>query len=242
VPLFAPAGAIAAAALLGYGWRPARAAAGATLACAATFAAGELARATAGGDVRPRAFALRVAAAALGAVAVAVARRPRPVTADRRGPPGTRPGTPLRAAAAAVLLLALWYWRPFALHAGLRPELTIDSLVPLRALRELFTIYSVADVGVDFLLFFPLGVWLVVYPLRRGGAVGGALRGVLPALWLAALLEAGQLWVRGRTFDVTDLLVQWAGVLVGAAVVTQARLRVLRERRRGTPAAVPGAA
>jgi hypothetical protein len=50
-------------------------------------------------------------------------------------------------------------------------------------------------------------------------------------MWAAAIIETGQLWVRDRTFDVTDPLVQWAGVLVGAAVVSQAGLRVVRDRR-----------
>jgi VanZ family protein len=220
--LFAPTGALAAGAMLAYGWRPARAAVGATLLSAAIFVTGELARGVAGGDVQPHAALWNVAAAALGAAAVAAAHRRRGAGADWERPGGR---TPAWLGAAALLVLVLWYWRPFALKAELLPSIARDNLVPLRMMRGLFTIYSVADVGIDFLLFFALGVWLHIRPLRRRGPLGG----VLPALALVVLLEAGQLWVRDRTADVTDVLIQWAGVLVGAAVVSQARLR---ERRR----------
>jgi hypothetical protein len=216
--LFAPAGAVVAAALVAHGAAPHRAALRATALAAAAYALAELARGGGGGDMRPAVLATRVLAAAAGAVLVAVAAV--------RGAAWRRRSV---AIGCITAVLVCWYWRPFALRPGLTPVLEPDHFVPLRALLAVFSLYSVADVAVDFLLFFPLGVWLAVRPMRPRGPLGG----MLPALWLAAVLEFGQLWVAGRTFDVTDLLVEWAGVLVGWEVVRQARLRVLRRSERG---------
>ena len=218
--LFVPAGAVVAAALVAYGASPHRAALRATGLAALAYALAELARGFGGGDMRPAVLATRVVAAAAGAVLVAVAAV-RGATWRRRSV----------AIACATAVLVCWYWRPFGLRTGLAPVLEPDHFVPLRALLAVFSLYSVADVAVDFLLFFPLGVWLAVRPMRTRGPLGG----MLPALWLATVLEFGQLWVAERTFDVTDLLVEWAGVLVGWEVVRQARLRVVRrnEGRKG---------
>jgi hypothetical protein len=168
--------------------------------------------------MRPAAFVARVAAAGLGAAAAAL-------LLERRRPARSAG----LAVAAVVAVLAAWYWRPFTLGA-LVPELVPDHFVPLRAFIGLFSLYTVADVAVDFLLFFPLGVWLAVRPLATRGPLRGPLRGTLPALWLVAVLESGQLWIAGRTFDVTDVLIGWAGVLVGWAVVRQARGRARQVR------------
>jgi hypothetical protein len=61
-------------------------------------------------------------------------------------------------------------------------------------------------------------VLLAVWPLRRHGP----LRHVLPALYLAAVLELGQAFVDGRFLDVTDLLVRLAGAAVGLIVAQRA--------------------
>ena len=55
--------------------------------------------------------------------------------------------------------------------------------------------------------------------------------------------EVAQLFARGRTFDVTDMLVQVAGVLVGWAIVRRADVRrdrlAARRPRAGGGAATP---
>jgi hypothetical protein len=105
------------------------------------------------------------------------------------------------------------------------------QLVPLRALAASFSLYSVADVAIGFLLYVPGGAWLSARPLRRRGA----LASLLPGIYLAVATEWSQLVVRGRTFDVTDILVQAAGVCVGWIVLRRAeRLHAMIARARET--------
>ena len=88
----------------------------------------------------------------------------------------------------------------------------------LRSLAQTVSLHSVADVGVGFLLYVPVGAWLYASPLRTRGP----LASLLPGLYLAALTELAQLAIDGRTFDVTDVLVQCAGVCVGWVVLRRA--------------------
>jgi VanZ family protein len=48
------------------------------------------------------------------------------------------------------------------------------------------------------------------------------LRGALPAVYLAALAEASQVFVMGRTPDGTDLLVAVGAVLIGWVITRRA--------------------
>jgi VanZ family protein len=48
------------------------------------------------------------------------------------------------------------------------------------------------------------------------------MSGPWPAVWLALVLEAGQILVLGRLMDVTDVLIPGAGALVGWAIVRRA--------------------
>jgi glycopeptide antibiotics resistance protein len=117
--------------------------------------------------------------------------------------------------------LALWSWRPFALRtsvAEVLAQFTARHLVPMGAISLQPELLAVFDIGGQFLLFLPLGVLLAVWPLRTAGP----LRHVLPALYLAVVLELGQALVAGRFLDVTDLLVRSAGAAVGLVVAQRA--------------------
>jgi VanZ family protein len=136
-----------------------------------------------------------------------------------------------------AVVLAAWAWRPFRLDLSARTlaaELAAEHFIPLYALGERADLFSVADVATQCLLYLPLGVLLAAWPL----GARGALRGPWPGVALALALEAGQLAVAGRYVDVTDWLVQAAGVLVGWGVARQAGYRARGVLR---PTAPPGA-
>ena len=236
VLLFAPAGFLAARVLIERGRSPRRAAILASVLGAATWLGAEILRGTSGGDLRPWAVALRTAAGALGAV-VAAALATREARAD--GATGSDPRSPLvrlrRDPRAYIAVILLWMLRPFALVDGwgaLVAKLNADAFVPLRALAVSWSIHSVADVGIAFLLFVPVGAWFAVRP-RPGDTTGLRARRPWPGLALAAATEVAQLPIAGRTFDVTDVLVQAGGVLVGWAIVRRADARRLRRARLG---------
>lgn len=218
--LWVPAGVLGVLALveLGRGRRPG--AALTTFVALALAVAVEAARGVAGYPIGPGAAAVHTAGATGGALAAAWLL-PR---LARRTPAAARPGA-LFAAYAAVL--AGWSWRPFLPRPRLADalaQLAPVHWVPLRALAGRGDLFSVADVGVQFLLLLPVGALLAVHPLARHG-VG---RGLLPALLLAAVLELGQVAVRERFFDVTDPLIQMAGAAVGWAVAQRAGLAAER--------------
>jgi glycopeptide antibiotics resistance protein len=216
-PLFLPAGtlAVAAAAEAGWGYRRALVA----VVAAATALAGltELGRGALG-------FPIHAGAAVGHAVAVAAGA----ALAARYLPAATRTFRGSRRARAVLgvyaVILVLWTLRPYA--PELDPGAVLDKLrgdwwVPLQALAMRVDVFSVVDILTRFLLFVPLGALLAVWPLRRRGPLGG----VRPALYLAALTEVAQLWVAGRTFDITDILVQAAGGAIGWAVIRRAGYR-----------------
>jgi len=87
--------------------------------------------------------------------------------------------------------------------------------VPLASLAERSDVFSALHVLQQFALYLPLGALLAVWPLRRTGP----LAHLLPALGLAALVEAGHLLIAGRYFDVTNALLAWAGSLVAWIVM-----------------------
>ena len=64
-------------------------------------------------------------------------------------------------------------------------------------------------------IFFPLGALLAVWPLRRRGL----LRGMLPAIYLAVVLEVGKIPIADRFMDVTHILIQSAGAALGFLLV-----------------------
>ena len=209
--LFAPAGFLAVAALfeLGVGYRDGArrtAVAGAVLAIIIEFAHGGLGLPILLGSMVTHALAVGAGALAGRRLLPAFARQ---VTGSRR----VRTFLVCYAA-----LLALWALRPFV------PEFDTDMLarklanrwwMPLASLGMRMDFFSVVDVLAPFFLYLPLGALLAVWPLRTRGP----LRGPLPALFLALLLEACQFLVVGRLPDVTDPLVQGSAALVGWAIM-----------------------
>jgi VanZ family protein len=209
--LFAPAGAFVVLLWAERGGRPRAGAVAAAAALALAWAFAELLRGVSGGDMAPAAVAVRTLASAATAAAVAAAL-------GGAGPARVRALVARGGAAAYAALLLAWSWQPFAPVGSLAEvveRLGGRAWVPLAALADAYTLHSVADVGVGSLLYVPVGAWLAV----RGG---GRLRTLWPGIALAAAAEGGQAAVAARTFDVTDLLVQAAGVFLGWAVVRQA--------------------
>ncbi|HET7622966.1 MAG TPA: VanZ family protein [Gemmatimonadaceae bacterium] len=123
--------------------------------------------------------------------------------------------------AASAALLVVWSWRPFELNhslAEIRSQLSLLHFIPLGLMGGEIDLFGVTDLVRQFALFLALGVLLAVWPLRQRGW----LAFVLPALYLAVILEVGQLFVVGRTFDITDVLTQWAAAAVGYVLVRRA--------------------
>jgi hypothetical protein len=215
--LFPPAGFFAVAALREEGWGHDRwvvvAAAGFAVAVAV-----EVAAAGAGYPIRAGAVLVHGGAVAVGAWAAA-ALLPSLSAAVR----GRR-----RVAALVVsylALLALWSWRPFlplVAPGELLAQLAPERLVPLTAHAERFDLYSAVDIMRQFALLLPLGGLLAAWPLRLRGWQTGPVPGIVAAV----VLEAGQIAVAARTFDITDALVGSAGVIIGWAVVRRAGYRV----------------
>ena len=116
-----------------------------------------------------------------------------------------------------AIVLLLWAWRPYHLEtwSGVSAKLHSSWWTVFAAHHKVIDLISVSDIVVALMLYIPLGAVLAVRPL-------GATRpfsGPGPALWLAAATEFGQLFVWGRTLDITDALVQMAGVVVGWVLV-----------------------
>lgn len=233
--LFAPAGFLATRVLVERGMAPWRAALVAAAAGAVTWGGAEVLRGMSGADLRPWAVVLHAVATLLGAaLAAALADRERE-GAGRGQSSGDRLVRLRRDPRAFVAILFLWSLRPFAPVTGvgeLLGKLSTDAFVPLRALSGMWSLHSVADVAIGFCLYLPVGAW---YSVRRR-ADGRGPRAPWPGLALAVATEVAQLLVRGRNFDVTDVMVQGAGVLVGWAIVRRAdarRDRLYAGARRG---------
>lgn len=140
----------------------------------------------------------------------------------------------VRAVAAAYsLILLVWSWRPFRLDltaASMADQFTSSHLIPLQALAERGDLFSVTDVVSQGVIFVPLGALLAIWPLRKQGA----LRGMLPAIYLAIVLELGKIPIAERFMDVTHILIQSAGAGLGFVLVRrlgyQVRDEMLRRR------------
>ncbi len=212
--LFAPAGALAVAALAEAGMSRRTAAAWTVLAGAVLYALAEFARGGAGFAMAPGAWLVHVAGLSTGAV-LAVGGLPL-FTRELRG--RDRPAALLVAYAS---VLALWSLRPFLPELdgrAIAEKLAIGRLVPLVAYRERVDLFTTADVAIPALQFLPLGALLAVWPVRRSGP----LSGILPAAYLAVAFETSQIVVSGRYFDVTDILVAIAAAALGFAIVRRA--------------------
>lgn len=145
------------------------------------------------------------------------------------------PARPRALLVAYGTLLMLWALRPYLPELSLvaiGEKLVGDWWIPLGLLAQRVDMFSVVDVVTPFLLYLPLGGLLAVWPV----ASSGPLRLFWPALYLAATTEVCQLLVLGRTLDVTDLLVQASGALVGWTVLRRAGFRPYGFLRRAHPA------
>jgi VanZ family protein len=115
---------------------------------------------------------------------------------------------------AYALLLVAWAWRPYIPEfdpGQYARKLHAPWWVPLALTGRSSDSFAIVDVSIPFLLAVPAGALLAVWPLRREGP----LRTALPGIYLAFLLEAGQLFIVGREPDITDFLVAAAGVATG---------------------------
>jgi glycopeptide antibiotics resistance protein len=225
--LMVPAGALAVGALMERGVSR-FAAAGFTLVVAAPLALMlELARGFTSQPIELGYFTAHVLGIAAGAGMIALTL---PAwSARHRG--RTRPQHMLIAYA---IVIVLWRWQPFAFQldtAALRASFTAAHLVPLQALTMKMDVFSASVVLVGFLLHVPLGALLAVWPLCRRGW----LAHVLPGIAFVVVVEVGQLFIRGRYFDVTDILIGGAGVAAGWLVMRRAGFgphgELLPERR-----------
>jgi glycopeptide antibiotics resistance protein len=140
----------------------------------------------------------------------------------------------LRLAAFYTLILLLWRWQPFvpsfAVDA-IRQSFSANHLIPLQALTMKMDLFSASVVAVGFLLHMPLGALLAVWPLR----LHGWLAHMLPGIWVVAVVEAGQLMIAGRYFDVTDIIIGGAGILAGWGLMRKAGFRPRGEALHAVP-------
>jgi glycopeptide antibiotics resistance protein len=212
--LFFPAGALAVVALAENGLEHRLAAQRVMLAGLICSTLAELAHAPLGEPILVGSLIANAAGIALGAWAAG--RWLAPFSQHLRG--ADRPRVLV---ALYSMVLVLWAWRPF------QPEFDVVAMaeklhrrwwVPLAMTGRRDDLFSVADVCVPFFLAVPFGALLAVWPLRRHGW----LRTALPGFYLAAVLEAGQLFVVGRAPDVTDFLVVAAGVVTGWLIMRRA--------------------
>ena len=212
--LFFPLGAFVVAALVELGRKHGRAAWQTTAGGVVLSVAAEVTRGALALPIELGAIVVHFTAIALGALAAA---RWLPVLSRRLR--GRR--RPRALAGTYAVILALWSWKPFLLETDPRvilSQLSLTRLVPLQAHGWRVDLFSVADIGGPFFLYLPLGGLLAVWPLRRRGPLGYCL----PAVYLAALTELGQVIVAGRYFGITDVIVQCAAVAIGWTVIGRA--------------------
>lgn len=219
--LFAPAGALAVAALVeaGVSYRsawPRVAAGGAMLALLMEVMGGAADHPIVAGSIVIHATAVAIGAWAaaqwLPGLSERLRGRSRPIA--------------LLGAYGGVLLL--WSWRPFLPETSASAflgQFTLQRFTPLAAHAMRFDLFSAVDLLRQFALLFPVGALLAVWPLRTKGPLSGPL----PAIYAAFLIEAGQLFLSSRLFDVTDALVTASAVAIGWVVVRRSGFRTYGE-------------
>lgn len=136
--------------------------------------------------------------------------------------------------ASYILLLVFWGWRPFLPEtqwSRIVAQFRIEAFIPLARLAERMDIFSALHVAQQFLLYIPLGAILAVWPLRMKGFSAD----LWPALIMATVIEVGHIVVAGRTFDVTNILLASAGLLVGFVAVRRSGYRPYGAALRNKP-------
>ncbi len=209
--IFFPAGTFAAAALVESGIGSALAAMLVIVAAALVYPSLEVVHGVAAEPIIIGAALTHVVAAGVGAIVGAFAlggfRRRFSVNARARF-----------VAVAYSLVIMVWSWRPFRLDltsSSMADQFTAMHLIPLMALGGRTDLFSVTDVVAQGVIFFPLGALLAIWPCRRRGP----LKGFLPAVYLAVILEAGKIPIAARFMDVTHILIQSAGAALGFVLV-----------------------
>jgi VanZ family protein len=223
--IFFPAGLFAAAALVEAGVSGAIAAFAVVCVGAILYPAVEVVHGVASEPIILGAALVHVVAAGAGALVAAWGLTP----FSRR--------LPKRARARLVALgyscvIMIWSWRPFRLDLSpqsMADQFTSDHLIPLQALASRGDLFSVTDVVAQGLIFFPLGALLAVWPVRRAGF----LRGLMPAIYLALVLEAGKIPIADRFMDITHVLIQGAGAALGFLLVRRMGYKVQGELAHG---------
>jgi glycopeptide antibiotics resistance protein len=205
--LFAPAAILAVAALGEFGVAYRRAALHVSVAGAILSVLAEWTRAFMGFPIEAGAILAHIVAITLGAWLAA--RGMPPFTRAVRGAE-----RPLVFCLFYALLLAFWTLRPFQPEVdGSRivSKLGFERFIPLQSYRERFDVFTAADALIPALLLLPLGALLAVWPMRRTGPWSG----FWPALYLVTMLEFLQVFVAGRYFDITDLVIAFAALTLG---------------------------
>jgi VanZ family protein len=139
---------------------------------------------------------------------------------------GRSTGFPMWAAAGAVvwcLALALYHWRPFAFDfepALVRERIHAMSLLPLQGYAAISGVDVLAQALTKTGLGYPLGILMaaLLWSRRPSTRQGVRLRlgaGLLAAVGLFAVIEAGQIFLPDRVPDVTDVLLGSAGAMAG---------------------------
>lgn len=117
-----------------------------------------------------------------------------------------------------IALLVLWGWRPLVIEtrwSAIIAQVSVDAFIPLSGLSSRVDVFSALHVAQQFLLYLPLGAMLAVWPLRTSGRWSQ----LWPAVLVAVVIEFGHIVVAGRTFDVTNILLAWAGLAMGWVAV-----------------------
>jgi glycopeptide antibiotics resistance protein len=123
-----------------------------------------------------------------------------------------------------AILLMIWGWRPLVPKASweeIAAQVNVNAFLPLEGIAERVDVFSAAHVLQQFFLYVPLGALLGVWPLRRSGPWSN----LLPAFWLALVIEAGHIVIEDRTFDLTNGLLVWSGLAMGWICVRQTGYR-----------------
>jgi glycopeptide antibiotics resistance protein len=123
-----------------------------------------------------------------------------------------------------VALLILWGWRPLIPETRLDvivAQLDANAFIPLARLADRVDAFSALHVGQQFFLYLPLGALLAVWPVRMSGRWSN----LWPAVLIVLAIELGHIIVAGRTFDVTNALLAWAGLATGWIAVRRSGYR-----------------
>lgn len=210
--LYFPAGVLAFLLVRGRGWNRHSSALAVAILGSVTIAAVHIAHGAAGLPISWRTVAMDV----LGLTVGTWAAQRWTLIAWRQQRPIQRDGAIL----SYMLVLAAWAWRPFRLEIGAHAIVSelLTGLMPLRALSERVDLFSAAHTAQQCLLYMPLGA---LHATRDTSSLARWRHLVIAAVFAVAL-EFGHLLIAARTFDITNILLAWAGLMIGWVVIRSA--------------------